>query len=133
MQGYPWVIAKGNGAQSEFQALALKRVCGIEEVRLYDTDPQATDKCAKNLAGSGLTVVPCQSSEEAIAGAQIITTCTADKQYATILTENLVGSGVHINAIGGDCPDNPRDLYGMVLRERLRMESPETVLAMHSS
>ncbi|MFN7092844.1 MAG: ornithine cyclodeaminase, partial [Allorhizobium sp.] len=40
----------------------------------------------------------------AIEGAQIITTCTADKQYATILTDNMVGAGVHINAIGGDCP-----------------------------
>jgi ornithine cyclodeaminase/alanine dehydrogenase-like protein (mu-crystallin family) len=29
---------------------------------------------------------------------------TADKQYATILTDNMVGSGVHINAVGGDCP-----------------------------
>ena len=37
-------------------------------------------------------------------GAQVITTCTADKQYATILTDNMVGAGVHINAIGGDCP-----------------------------
>ena len=28
-----------NGAQAEFQALALKRVCGIDTVRLFDTDP----------------------------------------------------------------------------------------------
>ena len=36
----------GNGAQSEFQTLAMKAVCGIDEVRLYDTDPDATRKCA---------------------------------------------------------------------------------------
>ena len=94
----------GNGAQAEFQALAMKAVCGIEEVRLYDIDPAATRKCAANLAGRGLRVVPCNSAEEAILGAQIITTCTADKQYATILTDNMVGGGVHINAVGGDCP-----------------------------
>ncbi|SNT73966.1 ornithine cyclodeaminase [Paracoccus seriniphilus] len=94
----------GNGAQSEFQALALKAVNGIREVRLYDIDPEATRKCAANLAGSGLKVVPCSSPQEAIEGAQVITTCTADKQYATILTDNMVGAGVHINAIGGDCP-----------------------------
>ena len=33
----------------------------------------------------------------------MITTCTADKRHQTVLTENLVGVGVHINAIGGDC------------------------------
>jgi ornithine cyclodeaminase len=94
----------GNGAQSEFQALAMKAVCGVEEVRLYDVDPAATAKCARNLAGTGVRVVACRSPAEAIEGAQILTTCTADKQHATILTDNMVGAGVHINAIGGDCP-----------------------------
>ncbi len=93
----------GNGAQSEFQALAMAELCGIEEVRLYDIDRAATAKAAANLSGQ-MRVTPCTSAEEAILGAGIITTCTADKQYATILTDNMVGAGVHINAIGGDCP-----------------------------
>ena len=37
-------------------------------------------------------------------GADIITTVTADKQRATILADDMVGAGVHINAVGGDCP-----------------------------
>jgi len=94
----------GNGAQAEFQALAMKAVVGIEEVRLYDIDPKATEKTARNLADSGLRVVSCATSQDAIEGAHIITTCTADKAYATILTDNMVGPGIHINAIGGDCP-----------------------------
>lgn len=94
----------GNGAQAEFQVLAMKAVCGLQRVRLYDIDPEATEKCARNLVGRGVEVIRCRSPEEAIEGAQIITTCTADKQYATILTDNMVGAGVHINAIGGDCP-----------------------------
>ncbi len=94
----------GNGAQAEFQALAMKAVIGIEEVRLYDIDPKATEKTANNLRDSGLRVVSCTNSQEAIQGAHIITTCTADKAYATILTDNMVGAGIHINAIGGDCP-----------------------------
>lgn len=93
----------GAGAQSEFQAMALKALCGIETVRLYDTDPAAIAKAARNLAGR-MTVVSCASAQEAMEGAQVITTCTADKQCATILTDNMVGDGVHINAIGGDCP-----------------------------
>lgn len=94
----------GNGAQAEFQALAMKAVVGIKEVRLYDLDPKATEKTARNLRDSGLRVISCASSQESIEGAPIITTCTADKAYATILTDNMVGAGIHINAIGGDCP-----------------------------
>lgn len=114
----------GNGAQAEFQALAFKALCGIQEVRLYDIDPAATEKCARNLSGSGLKVVSCRSSEEAIEGAQIITTCTADKQYATILTDNMVGPGVHINAVGGDCPGKTELHRDILLRSTIFVEYP---------
>ena len=94
----------GNGAQCEFQALAFQELLGIETVRLYDLDPKATEKAARNLAAAGLTAVTCETGQDCVEGAEIITTCTADKQYATVLTDNMVGAGVHINAIGGDCP-----------------------------
>ncbi len=117
----------GNGAQSEFQATAFRALCGIEHVRLYDIDPAATAKCAKNLARSGLRVTPCSSAEAAMEGAQIITTCTADKQFATILTDNMVGSGVHINAIGGDCPGKTELARAILLRSDIFVEyTPQT-------
>ena len=115
----------GNGAQSEFQSLAMKAIVGIEEVRLYDIDKAATRKCAANLEGSGLRVVSCDSAEDAMLGAQIITTCTADKQYATILTDNMVGSGVHINAIGGDCPGKTELAPAILHRAGIFVEYPE--------
>jgi ornithine cyclodeaminase len=114
----------GNGAQAEFQALAFRTICGIREVRLYDIDPAATAKCVKNLAGRGLTVTPCRTAEEAIMGAQIITTVTADKQYATILTDNMVGSGVHINGVGGDCPGKTELHRDILLRSAIFVEYP---------
>ena len=114
----------GNGAQAEFQALAMKAVCGIEEVRLYDVDPTATRKCAANLSGRGLQIVRCATAEEAILGAQIITTCTADKQFATILTDNMVGGGVHINAVGGDCPGKTELHRDILLRAGIFVEYP---------
>ncbi len=115
----------GNGAQSEFQCLAFKAICSIDTVRLYDTDPNATAKCAANLQGKGLNVVPCNTAEDAIEGAQIITTCTADKKYATILTDNMVGPGVHINAIGGDCPGKTELHRDILLRSEIFVEYPE--------
>jgi ornithine cyclodeaminase len=114
----------GNGAQCEFQALAFQEIVNITTVRLYDVDPAATAKAARNLASSGLTVVSCTSPEEAVAGAQIITTCTADKQYATILTDNMVGAGVHINAIGGDCPGKTELHRDILLRSDIFVEYP---------
>ena len=114
----------GNGAQSEFQTLAMKAICGLKTVRLYDTDTAATQKCAANLSGHGLRVVPCTTPEEAIEGAQILTTCTADKQYATILTDNMVGAGVHINAIGGDCPGKTELAPAILTRSDIFVEYP---------
>jgi ornithine cyclodeaminase len=114
----------GNGAQCEFQALAFQKVLGIETVRLFDIDPAATDKAARNLAASGLNIVKCSGSHAAVSGAQIITTCTADKQYATILTDNMVGSGIHINAIGGDCPGKTELHRDILLRSDIFVEYP---------
>ncbi|MDS0927679.1 ornithine cyclodeaminase [Rhodobacter capsulatus] len=94
----------GNGAQCEFQALAFRALCGINRLRLYDIDPRATEKALRNLRAQGFEVTACASTQTAVEGAQILTTCTADKQFATILTDNMVGAGVHLNAIGGDCP-----------------------------
>ncbi len=114
----------GNGAQSEFQSLAMKAILGITHVRLYDIDPAATEKCARNLAGTGLKVTACASAEEAIEGAQILTTCTADKAHATILTDNMVGAGVHINAIGGDCPGKTEIAPAILRRGDIFVEYP---------
>ncbi|MFZ5710290.1 MAG: ornithine cyclodeaminase [Pseudomonadota bacterium] len=117
----------GNGAQAEFQALAFREVVGIAEVRLYDIDPAATRKCAVNLAGSGLRSVACATAEEAILGAEIITTVTADKRNATILTDNMVGAGVHLNAVGGDCPGKTELHRDILLRSTIFTEyTPQT-------
>jgi ornithine cyclodeaminase len=94
----------GNGAQSEFQAIAFRDLVGIREVRLFDTDPAATAKLVRNLTGQGLEVRVCASTAEAVRGADIVTTVTADKANATILTAEMIEPGMHINAVGGDCP-----------------------------
>jgi ornithine cyclodeaminase len=95
----------GNGAQSEFQALAFHHLLGIDTLRVFDSDIEATRKLTKNLAAvPGLTVVQCASTAEAVRGCDIITTVTADKTYATIITPDMLAPGMHLNAVGGDCP-----------------------------
>ena len=94
----------GNGAQSEFQAIAFKALLGVDRLRLYDIDCTASERCSRNLRGYGFEITICSTSQEAVESADIITTVTADKQNAIILSDNMVGAGVHINAVGGDCP-----------------------------
>jgi ornithine cyclodeaminase len=98
----------GNGAQSEFQALAFHHLLDIEEIRLYDIDPHATAKLMHNLQANpdaaGLRLIACASVREAVRGADIVTTITADKTNAAIITPDMLEPGMHINGVGGDCP-----------------------------
>lgn len=114
----------GNGAQCEFQALAFRALCGINRLRLYDIDPRATEKALRNLRAQGFEVTACASAQAAVEGAQILTTCTADKQFATILTDNMVGAGVHLNAIGGDCPGKTELHPDILKRAEIFVEYP---------
>ena len=107
----------GNGAQSEFQALAFHVHLGIEEIVAFDVDPAATDKLMRNLAqvAPGLRVRRAAGTREAVRGTDIVTTITADKTRATILTPDLIEPGMHLNAVGGDCPGKT-ELHADVLR-----------------
>ena len=106
----------GNGAQSEFQALAFRDLAGVRELRLFDLDARATAKLMANLQGEGLVLQPFASIAEAVRGADIVTTATADKACATILTPAMIEPGMHINALGGDSPGKT-ELHPGVLRD----------------
>lgn len=113
----------GNGAQSEFQAIAFHHMLGIRELRLYDIDPVATSKLERNLAVMqlpGLHVRRCASSAEAVRGADIVTTVTADKRNALVLTPDMVEPGMHLNAVGGDCPGKTELHRDILLRADAR-------------
>ena len=94
----------GAGSQSEFQTLAMRTALGIHSVRVWDTDAEAMEKYARNVRPLGIEVYIARSAADAVSGADIVTTCTADKQRATVLDNALIEPGMHINAIGGDCP-----------------------------
>ncbi len=94
----------GNGAQSEFQAIAFQVMLGINTLRIYDIDPAASEKLARNLLPYGFEITICKGIADAVRGADIVTTITADKSNATILTPEMIVSGMHLNAVGGDCP-----------------------------
>jgi ornithine cyclodeaminase len=115
----------GNGAQSEFQAIAFHRMIGIRELRLYDIDPLATAKLERNLRSmadlSDLKIVRASSTAEAVRGADIVTTVTADKRDAVILTPPMITPGMHLNAVGGDCPGKTELHRDILLRPDSRV------------
>ena len=98
----------GNGSQSEFQALAFMSLQGIKELRCFDTDPAASQKLLRNLepflTQFGATASIATTAQQAVQGADIVTTCTAAKTRASILQAPWLEPGLHINAVGGDCP-----------------------------
>ena len=108
----------GNGAQSEFQALAFHATAGHRgNAPVYDVDAGATAKLVRNLAGLPVAEGQsrCACTAEAVRGADIVTTVTADKAYATIITPEMIEPGMHVNGVGGDCPGKT-ELHADVLR-----------------
>lgn len=95
----------GCGSQCEFQAIAFYILIGINEINLFDIDDAAMDKVITNLKlCTDLKVRKCTSVKDSVAGVDIITTITADKTNATIITPDMIEAGMHINGVGGDCP-----------------------------
>ncbi|MBN9151989.1 MAG: ornithine cyclodeaminase [Cryobacterium sp.] len=94
----------GTGSQAEFQSCAIRSEVGINTLRIWDTDPDAMAKFVRNLTPLGFDITVASSATDAVAGADVVTTCTADKTNATVLTRDMIAPGMHLNAIGGDCP-----------------------------
>lgn len=115
----------GAGSQAEFQALAIRSALGIEDLQVFDVDPAAMEKLRRNLEPLGFRVTLASSTDEAVAGADIITTCTADKAQNTILSSAQITPGVHINAVGGDCPGKTELDAEILRRGRVLVEYPE--------
>jgi ornithine cyclodeaminase len=103
----------GCGVQCDFQILAFNALLGIKKFYLYDVDAAAMSKVVENLSEGEIEIVlPDRSINDSHASIRkilernpdIVTTVTADKTNATILTADMIRPGMHINAVGGDAP-----------------------------
>lgn len=115
----------GTGCQAEFQAYAFRAMMGVTNLQIFDIDAAAMDKFEANMADKGFNITRADTTQKALIGADIVTTCTADKKKAKILTENMVGQGIHINAIGGDCPGKTELDKAILLKSDIFVEYPE--------
>ncbi len=112
----------GTGAQSEFLVKAISLVRDIKEVRYFDTDSLAMDKFEKNLKGNLFRLTRSENTEEAVRGADIITTCTACRANVDVLKDSWIKSGVHINGIGGDSVDKTELEFVILGRSKITVE-----------
>ncbi|HIP53383.1 MAG TPA: ornithine cyclodeaminase, partial [Chromatiales bacterium] len=94
----------GTGAQAEFQVHALREIIPLEQISYYDPDARAMRKFASNLKGEGLRLSPCATVSLAVESADLIVTATAAKRQMRLFRPEEIRIGVHIHAMGGDCP-----------------------------
>ncbi|MGH9686793.1 MAG: ornithine cyclodeaminase family protein [Candidatus Acidiferrales bacterium] len=89
----------GTGSQARTQLEALACVRKLERVRAYSRDPQKREKFATEMSARiGVRVETVASAEEAVRGADLITTATT--ATTPVVEGRWVERGAHINAMG---------------------------------
>ncbi len=114
----------GNGAQAEFQALANEGRLWHRQHPPLRYRPRATEKAARNLDGSGLKIVSCRSAQEAIEGAEIVYHLYGRQAVRHDSHRQHGRAGIHINAIGGDCPGKTELHCDILKRSDVFVEYP---------
>ena len=98
----------GTGGQAESQLEAVLNVRNIELVKVYDLSEERRNDFVKRMTESfgekfSVKIVAANSSDEAIADADIITVVTTSKK--PVFNGKLVKKGAHVNGVGSYTPD----------------------------
>jgi alanine dehydrogenase len=89
----------GTGFQARTQLEAVSHARKLERVSAYGRNPERREKFARDMtARLGVPVTAVASAEEALRGADILTTCTTSSQ--PVVLGRWLEPGVHINAAG---------------------------------
>jgi alanine dehydrogenase len=91
----------GAGRQAETQIEALAHARDFTEFRVYSRDPERRRAfCADLCARFGLWVLPTESPEAALTGADVVTTITTASR--PVFPGALLAPGAHVNAAGSN-------------------------------
>ncbi|MGZ5014671.1 MAG: ornithine cyclodeaminase [Methylobacter sp.] len=119
----------GTGAQAEFQVLAFAGYFQLEDVRFFDTDPQAMVKFSQNMVGQKFSLIPCNSIVEAVRNADIVITATAAKKHQSLFDAENIAAGTYIFAMGGDSPGKTELSAEFLKRTKVVVEyKPQTLV-----
>jgi len=103
------VAVIGTGAQARYQLDALARVRpGFSRVRVWGRNPEHARDCVDSLRArpglpSGRDYSVASSVREAVAGAEVVITCTASRM--PLLEAGWLAAGAHVTAVGADSPE----------------------------
>ena len=87
------VAILGAGVQGRSHAQAMRAVIPDLELRIWSRTPEHAEALALEAHG-----LPCDSVEEALAGADVVCTCTASRD--PIVRREWLAPGAHVNAVG---------------------------------
>lgn len=91
----------GTGYQARTQVEALAHARDLQEIRVYGRDPERRQAFSNELSGQlGLWVLPAESPEKALDGADIVTTMTSSTR--PVFEGALLAPGVHLNVTGSN-------------------------------
>lgn len=91
----------GTGLQARAQLEAIAGARKLEKVRAFGRDPERREQFAKEMSERlGLPVVAVSSGEEAVRGADIVTTITGSS--SPVLEGKWIEPGMHLNAAGSN-------------------------------
>jgi ornithine cyclodeaminase/alanine dehydrogenase-like protein (mu-crystallin family) len=89
----------GTGLQARTQIEALAAVRKLDGIRAFGRDAGRRETFAREMSARlGVPVTAVSSAEEAVRGAQIVTTCTTSK--VPVLEGRWLEPGMHFNAVG---------------------------------
>jgi ornithine cyclodeaminase len=92
-QGSRQVAILGSGVQGRSHAVAMREVLPEAELRVWSRDPVHAEALALEAHA-----LPCATVAEALAGADVVCTCTASPEPIVALGD--LAPGTHINAVG---------------------------------
>jgi alanine dehydrogenase len=96
----------GAGAQSRTQLMALSALYGrLEEVRVWSRTKETREKFIQEMKPMCTNIdqmVPVEMVENAVRGADIVVTTTPSR--VSIISNDWISPGMHINCIGADAP-----------------------------
>ena len=91
----------GSGFQAETQLEAVACARELSSVRVYSRTPERRESFATRMSNRlGLSILPANSPEEALEGADIITTVTNARN--PVFPGRLMRPGTHVNAAGSN-------------------------------
>jgi ornithine cyclodeaminase/alanine dehydrogenase-like protein (mu-crystallin family) len=93
----------GCGAQGRPQLAALADVLPLRLAILFDHDPPAAERLAREARGLGLAARVAADLADATRGADVIVTCTTSR--TPFLTPEHVAPGAFVAAVGADSPE----------------------------